>query len=175
MLMGPPSSTFTRTLCPSMRICFSRLVQVPWKDLLIRKMPGMQFIRLPLYPGYPYSIIIRHNGDPARFKLYAMDKHPFDKVSVKMQLVMKRIDSTYNNYKGSVLRGSSEHSREVRIRRHVLASGMAAGNGENDRPAAYIDPGRIDRVWTAYGAGGGNGAVKTGGYRRARCKGEGPS
>jgi hypothetical protein len=52
-----------------------------------------------LYPGYPYRIIIRHNGDPGRVKLYAMDNHPFDRVSVKMQLVMKRVDPTYHTYK----------------------------------------------------------------------------
>ncbi len=52
-----------------------------------------------LYPGYAYAIIVRHKGDPARMRLYAMDNHPFDKVSVKIQLALKRVDSAYNNYK----------------------------------------------------------------------------
>lgn len=54
-----------------------------------------------LYPGYPYTITIRHNSDPSRMKLYALDNHPFDKISVKMQLAMKRVDPCYNTYNGS--------------------------------------------------------------------------
>ena len=48
-----------------------------------------------LYPGYAYTIIMRHKGDPARMKAYVMDNHPFGKVSVKMQLAMKRTDNGY--------------------------------------------------------------------------------
>lgn len=48
--------------------------------------------RTPMYPGRPYDLILEHKGDPGRIKLIALDNHPFDKVSVKAELSLRKID-----------------------------------------------------------------------------------
>lgn len=42
--------------------------------------------RTPLYPGRPYDLILEHSGDPTRIKIFALDNHPFERVSVKAEL-----------------------------------------------------------------------------------------
>jgi hypothetical protein len=49
--------------------------------------------RTPMYPGRPYDLIVEHTGDPGRMKLFALDNHPFDKVTVKSELPLRKIDS----------------------------------------------------------------------------------
>lgn len=46
--------------------------------------------RIPMYPGRPYDLVIGHSGDPARMKVFALDNHPFDKVSVKYELRFRK-------------------------------------------------------------------------------------
>lgn len=59
--------------------------------------------RTSLRPGYAYAVVLRHKGDPARMRVYALDNHPFDKVYMKFELVMRRVDTPYNaGYKGPV-------------------------------------------------------------------------
>jgi hypothetical protein len=48
--------------------------------------------RTPMYPGRPYDLILEHKGDPGRVKLFALDNHPFDKVTVKFELPLRKID-----------------------------------------------------------------------------------
>jgi hypothetical protein len=56
--------------------------------------PGAWYaiFRSPMYPGRPYDLILVHNGDPGRMKVFALDNHPFDKVSVKSELPLRKID-----------------------------------------------------------------------------------
>jgi hypothetical protein len=49
--------------------------------------------RTPMYPGRPYDLVIGHFGDPARLKVFALDNHPFGKVSVKQELLLRKFDS----------------------------------------------------------------------------------
>lgn len=46
--------------------------------------------RMSLYPGRPYDLILTHHGDPGRMRVYALDNHPFDWVSVKAELGMRK-------------------------------------------------------------------------------------
>lgn len=48
--------------------------------------------RMPLYPGRPYDVLLGHAGDPARMKVYALDNHPFDVVSIKYELNLRRLE-----------------------------------------------------------------------------------
>ena len=48
--------------------------------------------RTPMYPGRPYDLIVEHKGDPGRMKLFALDSHPFDHVTVKSELPLRKID-----------------------------------------------------------------------------------
>jgi len=48
--------------------------------------------RTPMYPGRPYDLILEHTGDPGRMKLFALDNHPFDKVTVKSELPLGKIN-----------------------------------------------------------------------------------
>jgi hypothetical protein len=48
--------------------------------------------RLPLYPGRPYELLLGHEGDPARMKVYALDEHPFAKVKVKFEIPLHRLE-----------------------------------------------------------------------------------
>jgi len=48
--------------------------------------------RTPMYPGRPYDLILEHEGDPGRMNIFALDNHPFDKVSVKSNLTLRKID-----------------------------------------------------------------------------------
>lgn len=48
--------------------------------------------RTPMYPGRVYDLILEHNGDPGRMKIFALDNHPFDQVSVKFELPLRKID-----------------------------------------------------------------------------------
>jgi len=49
--------------------------------------------RLPMYPGRPYELLLGHDGDPSRMKVYAMDAHPFGKVNVKFEVPMRRLEA----------------------------------------------------------------------------------
>lgn len=62
--------------------------------------------RTPMYPGRPYDLILEHAGDPVRMKLFALDNHPFDRVSVKSELNLRRIDGW---------QGSHEHAYAATI------------------------------------------------------------
>jgi len=48
--------------------------------------------RTPMYPGRPYDLILEHNGDPGRIMIFALDNHPFGKVTVKYELPLRKID-----------------------------------------------------------------------------------
>jgi hypothetical protein len=48
--------------------------------------------RSPMHPGRPYDLILEHNGDPGRMKIFALDNHPFDIVSIKYELPLRKID-----------------------------------------------------------------------------------
>lgn len=48
--------------------------------------------RTPMYPGRPYDLILEHKGDPGRMKIFALDNHPFEKVTVKYELPLRKID-----------------------------------------------------------------------------------
>ncbi|HZW36440.1 MAG TPA: hypothetical protein VFF01_05820 [Candidatus Deferrimicrobiaceae bacterium] len=56
--------------------------------------PGVWYAiyRAPLYPGRPYDLILEHKGDPERLKIFALDNHPFDKVTVKSEILLRKID-----------------------------------------------------------------------------------
>lgn len=45
---------------------------------------------LSLDPGSPYDLILTHHGDPGRMRVYALDNHPFARVSVKAELGMQK-------------------------------------------------------------------------------------
>ncbi|MBP1747593.1 MAG: hypothetical protein H6Q52_132 [Deltaproteobacteria bacterium] len=99
-----------------------------------------------LYPGYAYTILIRHNGDPDRMKLYAMDNHPFDKVSVKTQLAMKRVDSAYPSYKETSYEAVVSLPERARFADLFLLLEWLPATG-NDRPL----PVSMQVVSTGYG------------------------
>ncbi len=48
--------------------------------------------RMSLDPGRPYELIRAHHGDPGRMRVYALDNHPFGRVSVKTELGMRKAD-----------------------------------------------------------------------------------
>jgi hypothetical protein len=48
--------------------------------------------RTSMYPGRPYDLILQHSGDPGRMKLFALDNHPFERVSVKSELPLRKIE-----------------------------------------------------------------------------------
>lgn len=48
--------------------------------------------RMSLYPGRPYDLVLTHRGDPGRMRVYALDNHPFDRVSVKADLGMQKAE-----------------------------------------------------------------------------------
>ncbi len=48
--------------------------------------------RAPLEASRPYVILLSHEDDPTRIKLFALDRSPFDKVSMKVELRMKQIE-----------------------------------------------------------------------------------
>ncbi|MHB8108535.1 MAG: hypothetical protein ACYDHW_00710 [Syntrophorhabdaceae bacterium] len=98
-----------------------------------------------LYPGYPYTISIRHKADPSRIKLYALDNHPFDKVSVKMQLAMKRAD-TYHGYEDAVYEAVVSIPERSRFADLFLLLEWVPAMG-NDKPA----PVSIQVTSTGYG------------------------
>ena len=96
-----------------------------------------------LYPGYAYTIIMRHKGDPARMKVYVMDNHPFGKVSVKMQLAMKRTD---NGYRGPAYEAVVSLPEKTRFSDLFLLLEWHPSSG-NDRPV----PVSLQVVSTGYG------------------------
>jgi hypothetical protein len=51
--------------------------------------------RTPMYPGRPYDLILEHKGDPGRMKIFALDNHPFGKVSVKQELRLRKFEFGY--------------------------------------------------------------------------------
>jgi hypothetical protein len=53
--------------------------------------------RVRLDPGAPYEVVLGHTGDPARMRLFAMDNHPFDQVSVKMELRISKVDMWHHS------------------------------------------------------------------------------
>ncbi len=48
--------------------------------------------RMALDPGRPYDLVLIHRGDPGRMRVYALDNHPFDRVSVKAELGMQKAE-----------------------------------------------------------------------------------
>jgi hypothetical protein len=48
--------------------------------------------RAPLAASRPYAILLSHEDDPTRIKVFALDRSPFDKVSMKVELRMKQIE-----------------------------------------------------------------------------------
>ena len=48
--------------------------------------------RAPLDASRPYAILLSHEDDPSRIKVFALDRSPFDKVSMKVELRMKQIE-----------------------------------------------------------------------------------
>lgn len=56
--------------------------------------PGVWYAiyRIPMRPGRPYDILLSHAGDPSRMKVYALDNHPFDKVLVKYEINLRRLE-----------------------------------------------------------------------------------
>lgn len=48
--------------------------------------------RLPLYPNQPCAILLSHDNEPERIRVFALDRSPFDTVSMKYELHMTKID-----------------------------------------------------------------------------------
>lgn len=48
--------------------------------------------RLPLYPNQPCAILLNHDNEPERIRVFALDRSPFDAVSMKYELRMTNID-----------------------------------------------------------------------------------
>lgn len=85
---GPPVVVVTPDAFPT-NVSFFFPAGSPLERFTNQRDAWYAIYQTSLYPGYPYSIILRHNGDPSRVKLFALDKHPFDRVSMKMELRMK--------------------------------------------------------------------------------------
>ncbi len=88
---GPPVIVVTPDAFPT-NISFFFPAGSPLERFTNQKDAWYAIYQTSLYPGYPYSIILRHNGDPSRLKLFALDKHPFDRVSMKRELNMKKAE-----------------------------------------------------------------------------------
>ncbi|HAR96106.1 MAG TPA: hypothetical protein DCR97_09115 [Deltaproteobacteria bacterium] len=48
--------------------------------------------RLPLYPNQAYAILLSHEEEPERIRVFALDRSPFDAVSMKYELQMAKVD-----------------------------------------------------------------------------------
>ncbi len=100
-----------------------------------------------LYPGYAYAVLLRHKGDPARMRVYALDNHPFDKVSMKYELVMRRVDAPYDQgYKGPLYEAVISLPEKARTRGIFLLLEWRPNMG-NDKPV----PVSIQVLSTGYG------------------------
>ena len=88
---GPPVVVVTPDAFPT-NVSFFFPAGSPLERFTNQRDAWYAIYQTSLYPGYPYSIILRHNGDPSRVKLFALDKHPFDRVSMKMELHMKKTE-----------------------------------------------------------------------------------
>ncbi len=53
--------------------------------------------RLSLDPGSPYDLILTHRGDPGRMRVYALDNHPFGRVSVKAELARQKAEGWHDH------------------------------------------------------------------------------
>jgi hypothetical protein len=48
--------------------------------------------RLPLYPNQPCAILLNHDNESERVRVFALDRSPFDTVSMKYELRMTNLD-----------------------------------------------------------------------------------
>ena len=49
--------------------------------------------RMPIYPGKAYDVLLAHAGDPSRLRIYALDGNPFERLSGKYELTLRRMES----------------------------------------------------------------------------------
>lgn len=100
-----------------------------------------------LYPGYPYAVVLRHKGDPSRMKVYALDNHPFEKVSMKFELVLRKAVMPYDQgYKGPVYEAIISLPKKAKTQALFLLLEWRPSAG-NDRPL----PVSIQVLSTGYG------------------------
>jgi hypothetical protein len=48
--------------------------------------------RMPVYPGKAYDLLLAHEGDAARMKLYALDSNPFEKTLARNELYLRKLE-----------------------------------------------------------------------------------
>jgi hypothetical protein len=47
---------------------------------------------LPIYPGKAYDLLLAHGGAPARIRLYALNRSPFEATPVKYELNLRKLE-----------------------------------------------------------------------------------
>ncbi|MBI5906254.1 MAG: hypothetical protein HZB86_12045 [Deltaproteobacteria bacterium] len=89
---GPPAITVYPDEYPT-DVAFFFPAGGPLERFTARPGAWYAVYRTPMYPGRPYDLLVGHSGDPARLKVFALDNHPFGKVSVKQELRLRKYES----------------------------------------------------------------------------------
>lgn len=90
--------------------------------------------RLPIYPGKAYDLLVAHEGDASRMRLYALDGNPFEKSPVRYRLDMHKLEFSgkRNAVYGTTIATSPESSAH---RIYLLLEWLPSASNEMPVPA----------------------------------------
>lgn len=121
--------------------------------------------RLPLYPNQPCTILLNHDNEPEKIRVFALDRSPFDNASMKYELRMAKID-------WQPFRGQAARSYETVISLpadsavpgiYILVESTPRGPAEKASPllfqvltanSTYMDRRRSHTSWWTWGNSG---------------------
>jgi hypothetical protein len=90
--------------------------------------------QMPIYPGKAYDLLLAHDGDASRMRLYTLNGNPFERTSVRYELYMRKLEfgGKHNSVYGTTIATSPDSSAH---KIYLLLEWLPSASNEMPVPA----------------------------------------